>query len=88
MPLELIDQGVEDVKETEHGLEIYTLPMDLEKIKKFIENKGIKTLSAELIMRPQQTVEISESNSSDVQTLIDALNDDDDVVAVHTNTNL
>jgi YebC/PmpR family DNA-binding regulatory protein len=33
LPLELIDQGVEDVKETEEGLEIYTLPMDLEKTK-------------------------------------------------------
>ena len=38
LPLELIDQGVEDVKEGEEGLEVYTLPMDLEKTKKFIEN--------------------------------------------------
>jgi len=33
LSLELIDRGVEDVKETEEGLEIYTLPMDLEKTK-------------------------------------------------------
>ena len=87
MPLELIDQGVEDVKESEEGLEVYTLPMDLEKTKKFIESKGIKVLSGELIMRPQQSVNLSEADLEKVQTLIDALNDDDDVVAVHTNVN-
>ena len=88
LPLELIDQGVEDVKETPEGLEIYTLPIDLEKTKKFIESKGLKTLSSELIMRPQQSVEISEADAGKIQTLIDALNEDDDVVAVHSNVNL
>lgn len=88
LPLELIDQGVEDVKETPEGLEIYTLPIDLEKTKKFIESKGIKTLSSEPIMRPQQSVEISEADAGKIQALIDALNEDDDVVAVHTNVNL
>ena len=88
LSLELIDYGVEDVKETEHGLEIYTLPMDLEKTKKFIENKGIKVLSSELIMRPQQSVEIPEGEIEKIQTLIDALNNDDDVIEVYTNTNL
>ena len=84
LPLELIDQGVEDVKESEEGLEIYSLPNDLEKTKKFIESKGIKILSSELIMRPQQSVELSEADLAKVQALVDALNDDDDVTAVHT----
>lgn len=88
LPLELIDQGVEDVKESEEGMEIYTLPVELEKIKKFIEVKGIKILSSEIIMRPQQSVELGESDLAKVQTLIDALNDDDDVTAVHNNVNL
>ena len=88
LSLELIDQGVEDVKETEHGLEIYTLPLDLEKTKKFIESKRIKILSSEIVMRPQQPVELGEGDLAKVQTLIDALNDDDDVTAVHSNVNL
>jgi transcriptional/translational regulatory protein YebC/TACO1 len=89
LSLELIDQGVEDVKESEEGLEIYTKPIDLEKTKKYIENKGIKILSSELIMRPQQYVELSEDDAAKVQSLIDALNDDDDdVVAVHANVNI
>lgn len=88
LSLELIDQGVEDVKETEEGMEIYTLPLDLEKTKRFIESKGIKILSSELIMRPQQSLELSDSDAAKVQTLIDALNDDEDVTAVHSNVNL
>ncbi len=88
LALDLIDQGVEDVKETEEGFEIYTLPIDLEKIKKYLESKGLKVLSSELIMRPQQQVDVSGTDITKVQSLVDALNDDDDVVAVHTNTNL
>jgi YebC/PmpR family DNA-binding regulatory protein len=88
LSLELIDQGVEDVKESEEGLEIYTLPVDLEKIKKFIEEKKLKVLSAELIMRPAQTVENTEDDKKKIQHLIDVLNDDDDVVNVHSNVNL
>lgn len=88
LSLELIDQGVEDVKETEEGLEIYTLPIDLEKTKKFIESKGLKVLSSELIMRPQQSVEVPESEIGKVQALIEALEEDEDVTAVHSNVNL
>jgi YebC/PmpR family DNA-binding regulatory protein len=88
LPLELIDQGVEDVKETDEGFEIYTLPMDLEKIKKFIEAKGIKILSAENIMRSTQPVELSEGDLEKVQKLVEALEEEDDVVNVHTNASL
>jgi YebC/PmpR family DNA-binding regulatory protein len=88
LPLELIDLGVEDVKESEEGLEIYTLPMDLEKTKKFLESKNLKIASSELIMKPAQWVEVSEADKAKIQTLIDSLEDDDDVVAVHTNVNL
>lgn len=85
LTIQLIDQGVEDVRESEEGLEIYTTPNDLEKIKKFIEHQGIQVLSAENIMTPQQSVNLSDEDSSTVQILTDLLNDDDDVVNVHTN---
>jgi YebC/PmpR family DNA-binding regulatory protein len=88
LPLELIDQGVEDVKESEEGLEIYTLPLDLEKIKKFLEAKGLKVASAEVIMKPNQSVDVSDLEKEKIHTLIEALEDDDDVVSVHSNVNL
>ncbi|MBI2607327.1 MAG: YebC/PmpR family DNA-binding transcriptional regulator [Candidatus Doudnabacteria bacterium] len=88
LSMELIDQGVEDVKITDEGLEIYTLPLDLEKIKKFITDKGLKILSAEPIMRPAQNIEAVEGDAKKIQGLIEALEDDDDVIKVHTNVNL
>jgi YebC/PmpR family DNA-binding regulatory protein len=89
LSLELIDLGVEDVKESDEGLEIYTLPIDLGKIKKYIESKGLKILNAEVIMRPQQAaLGISEEETKELQNLVDMLEQDDDVVSVHTNVNL
>lgn len=88
LPLNLIDQGVEDVRESEEGLEVYTLPTDLERIKKFIEDSGFLVASAELIMKPQQALDVSGSDHEKIQSLIEALEEDDDVVNVHTNVNL
>lgn len=85
LPLELIDQGVEDVRESEDGLEVYTLPIDLEKIKQFIEGRGFKVASAEIIMKPQQTLEAPEQNQKAIQKLVEALEEDDDVVNVYSN---
>jgi transcriptional/translational regulatory protein YebC/TACO1 len=62
--------------------------VDLEKTKKFIESKGLKIASSELIMKPGQSVDLSDDDKSKLQSLIEALENDDDVVAVHTNVNL
>lgn len=85
LSLELIDEGAEDIKETEEGLEIYTLPIDLEKTKKFIESKGLKTLAAEVVMKANQTVQLSDEDQNKLQSIIEALEEDDDVINVHTN---
>lgn len=88
LSLELIDQGVEDVKESPEGLEIYTLPLDLEKTKKFLQDKGLAVVSAEIIMKPAQSLQISVEDRKKIQSLVEALENDDDVVAVHSNVNL
>ncbi|HEX5429964.1 MAG TPA: YebC/PmpR family DNA-binding transcriptional regulator [Patescibacteria group bacterium] len=88
LELELIDQGVEDVKESEEGLEIYTLPVDLEKIKKYLEGRGFKIASAEIIMKPNQGLEVSKADADKINALAEALEEDDDVINVHTNVNL
>lgn len=85
LPLELIDLGVEDVIENEQGLEIYTNPNDLEKIKKFLENKHLKILSADSTLKPEQEVQSADPG---IMSLINALEDDEDVLNVYTNTNL
>jgi YebC/PmpR family DNA-binding regulatory protein len=87
LALELIDQGVEDIKETDEGWEIYTLLIDLEKIKKFLENKDLKILDAEVVMKANQTVNLSEADHEKVQDLVEALEEDDDVITIHSNVN-
>jgi YebC/PmpR family DNA-binding regulatory protein len=87
LALELIDVGAEDIKETDEGLEVYTLPVDLEKIKKYLEDKGLKILDAEVIMKPNQSVDVSEADAKKIQDLIALLEDDDDVMNVHSNVN-
>jgi YebC/PmpR family DNA-binding regulatory protein len=86
--LELIDQGAEDIRESENGSEVYTMPLDLEKVREWIESKRLNILSAEVVMRPNQVVELSSEDRARVQELLDALDDDDDVISVHTNTNI
>jgi YebC/PmpR family DNA-binding regulatory protein len=85
LSLELIDQGAEDIKESEEGLEIYTLPMDLEKVKKWIEDRGLKILDAEAIMKPNQSVTLAGPDLDKYLELVEALEDDDDVISVHSN---
>lgn len=88
LALELIDAGAEDIKETDDGLEIYTLPLDLEKVKKYIEGKGLKILSAEVIMKSSQPANLSSQDKEKVLELFDALEEDDDVMNVHSNVDV
>jgi YebC/PmpR family DNA-binding regulatory protein len=88
LSLELIDQGIDDVKATDEGLEIYTNPEDLEKIKQFITKKDLKILSAELMLKPAQDLEVNESDLEKIQNFIALLENDDDVMKVHTNVNI
>ncbi len=86
--LTAIDAGAQDVRESEEGLEIYTLPEDLEKIKVAVSEAGAKIAQAELIMEASQGTDLTEEQKSHVQKLYDALSDDEDAVAVHTSANL
>jgi len=54
-------------------------------MQKFLEEKGIEVKSAELQYIPTATKELPEAQAKDVQTLLDALEDDDDVQSVFHN---
>lgn len=89
LSLRVIDLGAEDVRPSEEGLEIYTVPIDLEKIKTELEKNGIKIASFEVIMQPQSEVKITDEQiKNQVINLISALEEDEDVIAVHTNASL
>lgn len=84
--LKLIDAGAEDIEDTDDGLEVYTQPDKLFEIRTNLESAGFTVESAELYMKPKTLQTISNASEvKKVMTLVDNLNDHDDVQNVFTN---
>lgn len=83
--LTALDSGAEDVEETEDGLEIITAPSDLMKVRSALLDAGLEVTSAELRYLPTTRVSVSDEDGEKLSRLLDALDDLDNVTAVHTN---
>ena len=83
--LTAIDSGAEDV-ETEDGfITVYTPTAAFERVKAALERAGITAESAEVSMRPTNTVHLEGDQARKVLRLVEALEDLDDVQKVHAN---
>ncbi len=81
-----VDVGVEDVEDSGEVAEVYTKPADLDRVKKSLEEKGLKITSAELYKKPTTIVEISDADvAKKVLSLIEKLEEIDDVAKVYAN---
>lgn len=80
-----LDAGAEDVADEEDGTTIYTAAGDLAKVRSGLIDAGYEIDSAELQYVPNNTIPVDEENSAKVEKILDAIDDLDDVVAVHTN---
>ena len=80
-----LDAGAEDFKTEPEGYEIITDAAGFEAVHKQIEAKGIRCDAAEVTWLPTVTVPVA---ANDVQRLVDALEEHDDVKEVHTNADL
>lgn len=84
--LTAIDAGAQDVEETTETVEIYTKPEDLNKVKEAIRKQGLEIVSAELEMKPQTTVAITDSETAQkVLSFVERLENLDDVQRVFAN---
>ena len=83
--LKIIDMGVEDVEETDDGIEVYVAPDKLSATKKILEGAGAEILETELQMKPKNPIEVSDDQAKKVLALLSALEDFDDVQKVFTN---
>lgn len=84
--LSLIDAGVEDVNETEDGIEVYTMPEKLGDIHKALSVKGMEITQVELQMKPKNLQMLTDKDSaSKALKFLDALDDLEDVQKVYTN---
>ena len=86
--LSAIDVGAEDVRESEEGLEIYTKPLDLQKVKSALLKAGAKIARADIIKESSQGVDLTEDQKPKVDALFAELENDEDVISVHTSANL
>jgi YebC/PmpR family DNA-binding regulatory protein len=83
-----IEAGAEDVGIDDDVYEVTTEPGDFTAVREALERAGIDFESADLTMRPTSRVEVDESQAGSLVRLLDALEDHDDVAAVHANFEL
>lgn len=80
-----LDAGTEDMKTEEGMYEITTSVSDLEKVKDALEKSNIPIESAEITMIPTSTVKLEGPDAKRVLSLIEMLEDHDDVQNVYAN---
>ena len=84
-----LDAGAEDINsEDEEVFEVYTDTASLAEVRKSLEGAGIKILSAEASMIPDNYVDPTPEQQSSIIKLIDRLEELDDVQNVYHNANL
>jgi YebC/PmpR family DNA-binding regulatory protein len=85
LELELIDAGLEDT-EIEDGEMVITASFEnFGNMQKALEARQLTIISAELQRIPTNTIELTEEERLQVETLIEKLEDDDDVQNVYSN---
>jgi YebC/PmpR family DNA-binding regulatory protein len=80
-----IDAGADDINLDDDVYEVVTSPETFTAVKQALEEAGVEFESAELSMRPTTTVPVEEPDVPKLMGLIDALDELDDVQAVHAN---
>lgn len=80
----LIDAGLESIEE-EDMIVIYASYKDYGSMAKALEDNGVEMLKAELQRIPNDVQEFTEEQLTEIEVLIDRLEEDDDVQAVFTN---
>jgi YebC/PmpR family DNA-binding regulatory protein len=80
-----IDAGAEDIAREDDSWEIVTEPSDLTAVRKALEEADVEIVNAEVTQRPKVLVPVDEDTAGKLLRLIDNLEDNDDVDAVHAN---
>lgn len=86
LELEAIEAGAEDIYWHDDILDIYTKPEELEKVKKSLEEKGIKIDSSSLDWVAKEMIEVKEKETC--QKLFEALDESDSVQDIYSNLKL
>ncbi|MBA3807174.1 MAG: YebC/PmpR family DNA-binding transcriptional regulator [Solirubrobacterales bacterium] len=80
-----VEAGAEDVLTDEGVFEVIAEPADFTGVRQALEDSGVEMESAEMSYRPSTVVPVEEGQAGRLMRLIELLEDNDDVSAVHAN---
>lgn len=87
--LTVLDAGAEDAIEEEDGLTVYTEMKDLAKVRSAVLAADLSVEDAELQYVPNNLIPIDDAEvARKIMKILDAIEDVDDVVNVHTNADI
>jgi transcriptional/translational regulatory protein YebC/TACO1 len=81
----VLEAGAEDLKAEGDAFEVYSKPQDLEKVKAALVAKNIKWEEAETSMIPSSTIKLNSQDAKAILSLVESLEEHDDVQAVYSN---
>jgi YebC/PmpR family DNA-binding regulatory protein len=80
-----LDAGADDVVTNSDGsVEVLSSPPDFDKVKAALEKAGLKPDAAEITMKPLSETALAGADAAKMRTLLDALDELDDVQNVYT----
>jgi YebC/PmpR family DNA-binding regulatory protein len=80
-----VEAGAEDISTDDDVFEVIAEPAEFTRVRNALEQAGVEMDSAEMAYRASSLVPIDEEQARKLLRLIDALEDSDDVDAVHAN---
>lgn len=83
-----VEAGAQDVEIGDEYLEIYTDPGDLNWVRESLTKQGLTVEEAELAMVAKTSLSLSDKETLQAMSLIEALEDLDDVQQVYSNLNI
>lgn len=85
LTLEVLDAGAEDIVSEDEVYEVYTEPDNYQDVLNHLTEKGYHIFDSELTLIPQTYNQLSEVDEEKMQSLIEMLEDIDDVQDIHHN---
>ena len=86
--LVVLDAGADDISTDDGMYEVTTAPTEFATVREALDNHGIRCESAELAMLPSSYIKLAGSDAKRCLTLMEKLEDHDDVQGVYTNADI
>lgn len=83
-----VEAGAEDVRTEDDTIEIYTNPEDFQSVRDYLDQQGVALESASITMVPSTMAQIDDKSALQTMTLIDELEELEDVQNVYTNLDI